>query len=156
MICFQISLSVSPVSPFTKSQKNNVSEHESHDDKSNVPPYVTTNNYSDVFESGAWSNFSIKTDPATHTESFTGLRIHSSKAKSSQFTVEVFKTPFPPITLCVPCFCSLSPCISRYHSLRYSDWADICSHCLSHRRGPAVGVLVVVFSERAALEKLPL
>lgn len=108
--------------------------------------------------SGVGNNFSIKTDPATHTETLTGLRIHSSKAKSSQFTVEVYQTPLrsPPLNPVCPLLLLALPLNYSSSSSLILWLGDICSQHLSDRRGPAVWVLAVVFSERAALEELPL
>lgn len=107
-----------------------------------------------VIRGRVWNNFSIKTDPATPLKLSQGsgftvqrLKVHSSQSK---FIKSLFSHP---VTLRI----LLLLLLPLYFSFSLILWLGyICCQNLSDGRGPAVGVFAVVFSERAALEELPL
>lgn len=72
-----------------------------------------------------------------------------SQFKGFKFTVKVYQIPHShPFTLCAP------PVFAT--SFNWILWLGDISQHLSDGRGSAVGVFVVVFSEGAALQKIPL
>lgn len=85
-ICFE--LDYSNFCPLEKAGKS-IQEH-----KLNVPLYqrIYRGKSSDMWSS--LEQLRYQNWPCYTTETVTGLRIHSSKAKSSQFTVKVYQIPF--------------------------------------------------------------